>query len=431
VIQCAALARAAGVQRFAVYKMRDEEPENQQYYGLVRNDGTPRPAYVAYQVAARELANVSGPAYFWSGSATPPSADEITALVASTASRPQFVWPGSLNGVRMQRGPDRVTVLWNVSAAPLEVGMPSGVPAATAIDKYGRSQRLARGADGAFRLTLAPATNNTDARDPSLVLVGGDPVIVVEPGAAGAADPLPRPVDSCWGVPGALVPPQPSPQQAWVAPTGYAVSGPWLDFTRSHGDVDYVGHPRSPVVVDPLDAEQCIQYFQRVVLEWHPDNPPEYRIQRRLLATELSKDGAAPPETPARPNSGDYWFFPKGERGLGHAVSNSAPDGTRIGFKRYFDAHGREDAFGYPMEAPSKLPGADGVERWTQRFQAAVFEYHAEFDRDGLKPGTTLPWRTWMVQLRLIGDRYLADHRLPFIAGNPAAHLPVPPRPTP
>jgi hypothetical protein len=135
IIECTALARAAGVQRFAVYKMRDEEPENEQYYGLVRNDGTPRPAYVAYQTAARELANVSDPVYFWSGSATPPSADEITALLASTASRPQFVWPGALNGVRLKRGSDRVTVLWNVSAAPLETGIPSSVPAASAIDK--------------------------------------------------------------------------------------------------------------------------------------------------------------------------------------------------------------------------------------------------------------------------------------------------------
>ncbi len=59
VIQSVALARAAGVERYSIYKMRDEEPENDQYYGLVRNDGTPRPAYVAYQVAARELAGVS------------------------------------------------------------------------------------------------------------------------------------------------------------------------------------------------------------------------------------------------------------------------------------------------------------------------------------------------------------------------------------
>ena len=145
----------------------------------------------------------------------------------------------------------------------------------------------------------------------------------------------------------------------------------------------------------------------------------------------MSKDGAAPPEAAAKPNGTNYWFFPKGDRGLGHAVSNYAPDGSWIGFKSYFDAHGREDAFGYPMEAPVKLGGEDGVERWTQRFQAAVFEFHAEFDRPGVKPDTKIPWRTWTVQLRLLGDHYLVDNRLPFIAGDPAAHIPVPPDPAP
>lgn len=431
VIQSVALARAAGVERYSIYKMLDESPENDQYYGLVRNDGSIRPAYIAYQVATRELANVRDAQYFWSGSATPISEDEITALLASSSKRPQFVWPGALNGVRMTRGTDRVTVLWNASAAPLEVGVPSSAPSAVIVDKYGNRRSLTRGADGAFHIQLAPATNNTDARDESLILVGGDPVILIEPNAAGTRDPFPRPVDACWGVPGSLVPPNPRPDEAWVAPTGYAVSGPWLDFFRSHGDVDYIGYPRSPVVADPLDPKQCVQFFQRLVLEWHPENPPEYRIQRRLLARELSSDDAAPAAPPTGANSADYWYFPKGANGLGHAVSNYAPDGTRIGFKSYFDRNGKEDAFGYPMEPPVKRVGTDGVERWTQRFQAAIFEYHPEFDRDGVKPGTNLPWRTWTVQLRLLGDEYLAARQLPFISGDPSKHVPVPPSPTP
>jgi hypothetical protein len=338
----------------------------------------------------------------------------------------------------MARGSDRLTVLWNASAAPLTVGAPSGIAAATLVDKYGAQTPLQRAADGAFHITLAPAGNNTDARDPSLVLVGGDPVVLVEPGAAGLRDALPRPVDACWGVPGALVPPAPTDQEAWVAPTGYAVSGPWLQFFRAHGDLDYIGNPRSPVVADPLDPEQCVQFFQRAVLEWHPDNPPPYHIQRRLLAVELGGEVGSEGEPgdegelpPAKPNSADYWYFPKGDRGLGHAVSNYAPDGTWTGFKNYFDRHGREDAFGYPMEEPVRQASAGGAERWTQRFQAAVFEHHPEFERDGLKPGTGLSWRTWSVQLRLLGDAYLVERRLPFVAGDPLQHRAVPPRPAP
>ncbi|HEX8683532.1 MAG TPA: glycosyl hydrolase [Ardenticatenaceae bacterium] len=431
-IQSVALARAAGVERYSVYKMRDEEAENDQFYGLVRNDESVRPAYVAYQVAVRELSNVRDAQYFWNGSAIPPTQDEITALLSSTRHQPQFVWPGALNGVRMKRGNDRVTVLWNASAAPLQIGVPSSAGTATLIDKYGRNQAITRGGDGAFRITLAAATNNTDVRNESLVLVGGDPVILVEPGAANARDAFPRLIDACWGVPGSLVPTSPTPGEAWVAPTGYAVSGPWLDFLRSHGDVDYVGYPRSPVVADPLDPRQCVQYFQRLVLEWKPNNPAEYRIQRRLLVTELNPEGPAAPTEPAGPNSEDYWYFPKGPNGLGHAVSNTAPDGTTpIGFKEYFDSNGKEDSFGYPMEAPVLRVGTDGTQRWTQRFQAAIMEYHPEFDIEGNKPGTDLPWRTWRVQLRLLGDEYVATRPLPFIVGDPAQHVPILPAPTP
>ena len=53
VIQSMALALAAGVERYAVYKTIDEQPENgSDLYGLVRNDKSLKPAYVAYQVGA-------------------------------------------------------------------------------------------------------------------------------------------------------------------------------------------------------------------------------------------------------------------------------------------------------------------------------------------------------------------------------------------
>ncbi|MGH2543498.1 MAG: hypothetical protein ACRDIB_11895, partial [Ardenticatenaceae bacterium] len=173
------------------------------------------------------------------------------------------------------------------------------------------------------------------------------------------------------------------------------------------------------------------QYFQRLVLEWHPENAPAYQIQRRLLTTELLGGEGAPPAPPAGENTADYWYFPKGPTGLGHAVSNLAPDGTRVGFKSYFDRNGKEDAFGYPMEPPVQRVGPDGVTRWTQRFQAAIFEYHAEFDKDGRKPGTNLPWRNWSVQLRLLGDEYITTRGLPIIAGDPAQRAPTLPAPTP
>lgn len=431
IIQSIALARAAGVERYSVYKMRDEEAENDQHYGLVRNDSSVRPAYVAYQTAVRELSNTRNAQYFWNGSASPPTEDELTALLASSREQPQFVWPGALNGVRMIRGRDRVTVLWNVTAAPLQIGIPSSTSEAYTINKYGDKRLLTRRSDDSYRLTLDAATHNTDNRNESLIMTGGDPLILVEVGAARARDPYPRLIDACWDVPGAGVPPNPTIEEAWVAPTGYAVGGPWLHFLRTNGDIDNLGYPRSPVVPDPLDPEECVQYFQRVVLEWHPDDPPEEQIKRRLLTQEWLHPIPAPASPPEGDNHGDYWYFPEGANGFGHAVSNYDPDGGRTWFKQYFDENGMERAFGYPMAPPSLEKGEDGVKRWSQRFQAAIFEYYPEFDIAGDKPGTDIPWRTWRIQLRLLGDDYLKAKELPFIVGDPAERPLLLPEPTP
>ncbi len=57
--QALALALAAGTERLAVYKLIDNPGDhfaNPEPFGLVREDGSPRPAYQAYRVAIRVLA---------------------------------------------------------------------------------------------------------------------------------------------------------------------------------------------------------------------------------------------------------------------------------------------------------------------------------------------------------------------------------------
>lgn len=442
-IQSVALARAAGIERYAIYKMRDESAENGQYYGLVRNDGTPRPAYVAYQTAVRELSNVTNATYFWNNAASPPTEDEITALLATTTEYAQFVWPGALNGVRMQRGADRVTVLWNATAAPLKVGIPSSIKQAKVVNKYGQEQWIERQADGAFHLTLAAATNNTESQNPELILVGGDPIILVEPRAAAMRNGLPRLLDdACWGVPGASVAPHLQAREGWMAPTGYVVSGPWLDFYHGRGGVDNIGYPRSPLIQDPMDEEKCVQYYQNLILEWHPDNKPDDRIQRRLLTRELTGLAPAPPSKPEQKNDDNYWYFDEGTTGLGHPVTNlqetqihhQDPDSTirvYIGFKDYFDNNGKEAAFGYPMESPIEHIGADGSKWWSQRFQAAIFEYHPDLALTKLEAGGIYPWQPDKFRLKFLGDEYILHHNLPFMIDDPTKVIPKPPQPTP
>src|SRR5512143_3457556 len=99
--------------------------------------------------------------------------------------------------------------------AGLSAFIPAAGDAAQALDKYGRDVPLAP-VTGGFTVDLPPATHNTDTRDRSIYLVGGDPLIVVQDEVAADAPPL-RAVDACFGAPGLDVP-------GWSAPTGYHVS---------------------------------------------------------------------------------------------------------------------------------------------------------------------------------------------------------------
>src|SRR5581483_8817219 len=154
--------------------------------------------------------------------------------------------------------------------------------------------------------------------------------------------------------------PQGSAQSYTFPQTGHTVSGIWLDFLRSHGDVDNLGYPRSDLVADIANNGQTVQYFQRVVLEYHPEQSPTYQIQRRLLG-DLMYPGVDPPADPnARPKGNSVYFPNNPGQGFGHFVADVAPDGSPTYFKQYFDTHGREDTFGYPKEEPHQRTLSDG-----------------------------------------------------------------------
>lgn len=231
----------------------------------------------------------------------------------------------------------------------------------------------------------------------------GPPPITVSPTATPVPTATPQPGVNCQ-LPAGTGSSYTFPQ------TNHTVSGVWLQYLQTHGDIDILGYPRSEVICDPITG-QTVQYFQRVVLEYHPENPPAYQIERRLLVPVLFGGSADAPADKNNPPAGDSYYFTQ----TGHFVANVAPDGSPTFFKQFFDAHGKEDTFGYPLEEPKQRTGADGSVRWTQRFQAAIMEYHAENDKAGNVPGTSIPFLTYRVQLTLLGDQYIKQNHLPFI----------------
>jgi hypothetical protein len=180
VIQSTALALAAGVERYAMYKMVDEAPENgTELWGLIRNDRSTRPAYVAYQVAATYFTNVRTAVYSWSGSAEVPKPDQVKSVLASNNGRPQFIWPGQVSQVTMERGHNRTTVVWNNSPSDVAHRVPASARQATLVNKYGNSDTVTAN-DGVYTLELPGSGHNVDKRDWSIYMIGGEPYIIDE-----------------------------------------------------------------------------------------------------------------------------------------------------------------------------------------------------------------------------------------------------------
>ncbi|MCL4367611.1 MAG: hypothetical protein M1337_00275 [Actinobacteria bacterium] len=227
-------------------------------------------------------------------------------------------------------------------------------------------------------------------------VVVDDASLTFSAGSTGVVPPAPTPL------PGAGMPGLEGPQMTFDE-TGYTVAGAWLDWYLNHGGVDVLGLGAANAPFDP-QQKWYSQYFQRGVLDWKTDPDGVPVIERRLLGDLLYPENDPALSENQAPDS-DYEYFPfdkDKKTGLGHFVANYTADGQPLRFLDYFRNYGGVAIFGFPKEEP-KL--RDGV--WTQRFQAATFEYHPEYDIDGLIPDTDIPYRNYAVMLGLLGDKYI------------------------
>ncbi len=221
VIQAVALARAAGVERLAIYKARDGLIQNGEPYGLVRNDGSLRPAFRAFQVAAAYLS-----------------------LPGTVTYRRE----GAVDWVTITQPTRRVHVLWTMQPAPASAAFQPVGTRLWRLWKDGQRERLALPTDRLdFTVTLPPATANTDDHDPNRYIIGGDPVILVEEGIGEAL------VGN-----GVL----------YYPVTGFAIRGDFLEYFQRRGGLRTFGYPLSrPFRLLGTD----VQVFQRRIMQRQPD----------------------------------------------------------------------------------------------------------------------------------------------------------------
>ncbi|MCX6020411.1 MAG: hypothetical protein NTZ05_01530 [Chloroflexi bacterium] len=145
-----ALSLASGVEKLFVFQFYDDDVGPHDWYGIVRNDGSTRPAYGAYQLAAKYLS--------W----------------ATKADRDAF---GRTDAVVLRGTPyGKVTMLWARGQRNDLAKVTAQSSSALLVDTAGVERRVTPD-DGAY---LIPLTGG----DPDLG--GGAPMMLIEPVNAGA-----------------------------------------------------------------------------------------------------------------------------------------------------------------------------------------------------------------------------------------------------
>jgi len=155
IVQAFVNAFAAGAERVFVFRLDDGAMD--QTFGLVRNDGSPRPAYLAYRTTARLLSR---------------------ARFITRAAYPNAV----VTAFRRPTG-ERVSVVWNSTEAWTTFELPATAEEATLITPDGSSLRLAA-EDGRYRLDLPPGRRQAEPDGRRPLVVGGMPVFIVEQDAS-------------------------------------------------------------------------------------------------------------------------------------------------------------------------------------------------------------------------------------------------------
>jgi hypothetical protein len=138
------------------------------------------------------------------------------------------------------------------------------------------------------------------------------------------------------------------------------VSGPFLRFYDQYGGRAILGYP---LTREFSENGRVVQYFQRVRMEQHPENPEPYQVQLGLLGEELGCRQAPISESEIPPATHpDKRYFPE----TGHTIA--------FAFLEFYDYNGGLDVFGYPIT--EWIIEANG--RIVQYFQRGKMEWYPE-----------------------------------------------------
>ena len=153
--------------------------------------------------------------------------------------------------------------------------------------------------------------------------------------------------------------------------TGKAVRGIFLDYWQRNGGLPQQGFPISEIITETSELNNrayAVQYFERAVFEYHPQNQAPFDVLLSQLGTFQYRKKYPQGAPNQRPNtaSGSQLF---------------AETGKRVGgrFLEYWRANGGLAQQGFPISDEfQEKSDLNGQTYTVQYFERAVFEYHPQ-----------------------------------------------------
>ncbi len=158
-----------------------------------------------------------------------------------------------------------------------------------------------------------------------------------------------------------------APSVSCFTQTGQCLRGRFLQYWREHGGLAINGYPISDERVEKLEdgKEYTVQYFERVRLEYHPENAAPNDVLLGQFGRRIHP--ADPPvPRPSGPMVQDGYYFPE----TGHYVGGL--------FFNFWYTQGGLAQFGYPLSEAFTERLEDGKTYTVQYFERARLEAHPE-----------------------------------------------------
>jgi hypothetical protein len=161
-----------------------------------------------------------------------------------------------------------------------------------------------------------------------------------------------------------------APDQRCFAETNQCIAGGFLAYWEAHGGLAINGYPLTPERREVLEDGNTytVQYFERVRLEYHPENPAPYDVLLGQFGRRIFLERGG--QLRAVESLPGHVYFPE----TGHNLGGR--------FLDYWQANGGLTQFGYPISEITTdwFTGGPSNHYEVQYFERARFEYHPEHE---------------------------------------------------